>query len=675
MTRIDGGNSALRSPGVVDRVRLVWLVLATGAGLAVLGGAHAEDTVKLSELSFEQLTSMEVSGVSKSVERLLDAPAAVTVITSDEIRAYGFRTLAEVLNTVPGFRTYSDRAYSYVAVQGFGPIEDYNSRVLLLIDGFPANDDFFQQALVGSEGLFDLDLVDRIEVVRGPSSSVYGNSAFFGVINVIMKTPSQVLSGATVWAGSGNERGLSGTLSAAAGEDTRYFLRATESATQGLDVVYPPQPGIPLGARVSGEDGYDDTRAFAKIVSGNLRLNLAFSERRQQAGYGLYGDLFDQPMSFVRDGETFGDLRYEGAVDDATDYALRASLAEYRYDSDIVDPNPLNGAPLPGFFPARGDWVDTEATLTRRFSSTDRLIVGAELRRDWRIDATESNAIEGNFLQIRTDENRYGVYAQSDIDWSEHWSTSLGVRDDYDDDATHLNPRVALIWKPTSDQAVKLMYGSAFREPSPFEQFFAQPPYIIGNPELQDERVRTFDLAYENQLTETSRFSVTAFRYRAIDLITQEVVNPAISATQYQNAEAAQARGIDVSVEQHVHSSFTARLSASYVYAFDAAGNWEQNSPKWTGRLGAEQQLIGAWKLAGEALFASQREAIDNAPLPAYTVANFTVANQPRPGKFDFSLRLLNAFNRIYAEPVAGWQGDRVNQLGRTWLISAGYSL
>ncbi len=648
------------------------LVLATGIVVAVC--ARAQTNSGGTDLSFEQLTSMEVNGVSKAAERVLDAPAAVTVITTEEIRHFGFRTLADVLNTAPGFFTYSDRAYSYVGIRGFAPIESYNSRVLLLIDGVPTNDSIYQQALLGYEGIIDLTLVDRIEIIPGPSSSIYGNNAFLGVINVILKNPSQVNSGAQAWIGAGVEHGASATYSGSDGADTHYLLQVTGSGAQGLDVVYDPQPGLPQGARVSGMDGTDISRAFAKIIHDNLQVDLAFSERRQHSGYGLYGDVIGDPRSWVRDGESFADLQYEGSLSQATDYVLRLTAAEYRYDTDTVDTYPNIGA-LPGFLPAVGDWFDAEATATHHFSATNRLVFGSEVRRNLREEMTFSNDLQGTFLRASNADTLAGIYAQSDIDWSAQWATSIGVRDDANSgQANRVSPRLAILWKPTATQAFKLLSGSAYREPSFFEKFFAQAPLNLPNLGLVPERVHTLDLNYENQFSAASRLSLTVFRYRTTDLISENVVNPVLGTVQYQNDSSAQARGFDLSLEGRVLSDLRARISTEYSFAYDAAGNWEQNSPLWSGRLGLDQGLPSDLRIGAEALFEGRRLAIDNTPLPAVVVANCTLSRAPRPGSLDFSLGVYNFFGRNYAQPVAGWQGDSVNQLGRNWRATIGIS-
>jgi len=646
----------------------VWAApLFVGAGALLIAARAAAADATPPDLSFEQLSAMEVSGVSKAMERTLDAPAAVTVIGSAELRAFGFRTLAEALAVAPGYFAFDDRAYGYVGVGGLAPIGGTNSRVLLLIDGFPTNDNVFEQALLGQEAIIDLDLVDRIEIIRGPSSSIYGANAFFGVINVILKTPAQLESGGQAWIGSNQEHGASATASGSAGPDLRYVLRATASGTEGADVTFDPQAGLPLGARFAGVDGTDVSRVFTKIIDGNLRLNLGFSERRQQAGFGLHGDVPGDTRSWLRDGDTFADLRYEGILGSATDYALRASAAQYRYDATIVD-----DPQAPNAIPAVGDWIDTEATITHRFSAHNRLVAGTEIRRDLDENLTQSNPLMGTFQRISDSAYRVGLYVQSDVDWSPYWSSSVGLREDRNDDQNRLDPRFALLYKPTELQVVKLMAGSAFRQASAFEGNFAQPPSFLTNPHLRPERIRTADLAYEAQLGAQTRASVTLFRYRALDLINQVLLDPATGSTQFQNIATAKAQGVDFSLEQAIGATLQLRASGSYARATDENGNWLQNSPRWSGRIGAQQQLVDDWRLGAEALYVGQRLAFDNSPIDGYVVSNLNVSTPVRRRHVSLSLGLYNLFDRTYAQPLGGV--PRVNEPGRTWRATIGYA-
>ena len=148
---------------------------------------------ELSQLSLEQLADLPIDSVfsaSMYMQKVTEAPSSVTIITADEIRGLGHRTLADVLRTVRGFYITYDRNYSYLGVRGFSRPGDYNARVLLQVDGHRLNDNVFGSALIGTEFPLDVDLIERIEIIRGPSSALYGTNAFFAVINVITRRGS-----------------------------------------------------------------------------------------------------------------------------------------------------------------------------------------------------------------------------------------------------------------------------------------------------------------------------------------------------------------------------------------------------------------------------------------------------------------------------------------------------
>ena len=147
-------------------------------------------TPNVLDMSLEDLMSIEVDsvyGASGFKQKVTEAPASVTIITSDDIEKHGYRTLADILRNVRGFFVSYDRNYGYVGVRGFGLPGDYNSRVALMIDGHRMNDNIFEGNLLETDFPLDVDLIDRVEIIRGPNSSQYVASAFLAVINVIAK--------------------------------------------------------------------------------------------------------------------------------------------------------------------------------------------------------------------------------------------------------------------------------------------------------------------------------------------------------------------------------------------------------------------------------------------------------------------------------------------------------
>ncbi len=160
--------------------------------LFALPSVAQEATKDLGEASLEELGNIQVYSASKHLQSARDAPSSVTVITADEIQKYGYRTLADILRSVRGFYITTDRLYSYVGVRGFGRLGDWNSRILLLVDGHRVNNNVDGHGMLGTEFPVDVDLIERVEIIRGPSSSLYGTDAFFAVINVITRKPPQL---------------------------------------------------------------------------------------------------------------------------------------------------------------------------------------------------------------------------------------------------------------------------------------------------------------------------------------------------------------------------------------------------------------------------------------------------------------------------------------------------
>src|SRR3984885_8456067 len=157
----------------------------------LLAPSAAEAQQPLPEMSLEELMRLDagrVFGASERLQPVTEAPASVSFITAEDIARYGYRTLADILRGVRGMYVTDDRNFSYLGTRGFGNPGDYNSRVLLLVNGHRVNDNVYGQAEIGAEFGIDPAMFERVEIIRGPASSLYGNSAFFAVVNVITKS-------------------------------------------------------------------------------------------------------------------------------------------------------------------------------------------------------------------------------------------------------------------------------------------------------------------------------------------------------------------------------------------------------------------------------------------------------------------------------------------------------
>jgi len=204
-----------RSAGTLRRVRrwparallaavLVQMVCTVGAR----GQKSEQQEPDLTKLSLGDLTKVQIEtvyGASKFGQKVTRAPSSVTIVTADEIQKYGYRTLADLLRSVPGFYLSYDRQDTYIGVRGISRPSDYNTLVLTLIDGHRVNENVYDGTYIDGEFLLDIDLIDRVEIIRGPGSSLYGTDAFFAVINIITKRGRDVHGTEVAVSGGGQE--------------------------------------------------------------------------------------------------------------------------------------------------------------------------------------------------------------------------------------------------------------------------------------------------------------------------------------------------------------------------------------------------------------------------------------------------------------------------------------
>lgn len=641
----------------------------------------------LTELSLEQLLNVEIVSASHFTQKASDAPSAVTVISRDDIKQYGWRNLAEVLNSVRGFTTTYDRYFHYAGIRGFSPPGDYNSRLLLLIDGYRTNDNIFDQASIGNEFVLDIDLIDRIEIVRGPSSPVYGGNAFFGAINVITRRGKDI-GGGEIAASAGSFNTYQGRAAFGKildnGMDVMLSYSGLNSSGQNLNFPEFNNPPTNNGW-TSGTDKEKYNKLFAKLGLGGFYLETAWSRRIKGLPTGAFGTVFNNPGSNITDEYGIVDARYTDAVGPGLEFTGRTFYGSYNYTGNyLVDYPPVAANQDLAF----SRWWGVEAKMVATRWQGHQGVLGLDYQRNTRQDqinfdagpATQcfASASATPCLDSRASGFRLGLFAQDDVALRDSLTLSAGLRYDRSNVAQdRINPRLGLIYKPQQTSVLKLLYGSAFRAPNAYELNYSFPGAFsqIGNPALKPETIQTVEAVWEQFLGKDTRIQASAYVYQINDWIVQVSTLPGL---QFQNQPVVKGKGLELEGEQRFASGAQLRASLATQFVPDHPNGALNSAPKYLVKANYSTPLFGSntWRTGIEAQY-TDRRAAPSGWVGGYTLANATILWQPRasgPGP-ELSFSAYNLSDKRYQEVfpdtslTSGVPRETLAQDGRTWRI------
>lgn len=616
----------------------------------------------IADITLEQLATVEVNtvfGASRYLQRVTDAPSAVSIVTHEEIERFGYQTLAEILRGVRGFYVSNDRNYTYLGVRGFSRPGDYNSRVLLLIDGHRLNETVYDLAYFGSEFPLNIDLIDRVEVVRGPGSSVYGTSAFFAVINVITKKAAAIPSlRASVLGGSLKTGAVEGSYGRETSRGTEFVVSGSTFASHG-DKLF-TVPGVGTAQDMDTESSWS---TFGSVSHGPWSVTGLRSSRDKRIPTGAYGVLLDDRRTQTTDTRMYVDLAYDGQIRD-TGLVWRAAYDHAGYDGMYISPGEDGSRVSLADF-AHADWWSTELTLTRRVKRRHFLTGGAEYRNNFRQDQL-SYYVEpfAPSLDIQKSSQVGAIFAQDEITITPRLSVTAGIRQDWSSTSEgSTNVRLAAIIKPIAEASLKVLHGSAFRAPNPYEL------YYYSNPSpLLPERIRTTEVIWEQYVQRRFRMSISGFIYHADDLISQM---PAPSSSEdfvFANIEEASARGLELEAEGAWRGGV--HTLASYTFQDVHSEPNDQrlsNSPRHLFRAQVTGPVIPRILFFGaEGLYTGDRLTIRHNVAEGAFLGNLTLTSRAL-SRARLSLTVGNIFNRGYVDPGAEEHPcDVIAQQGRT---------
>ncbi len=617
--------------------------------------APAQDTKDLGEASLEELANVKVYSASKHMQSTSDAPSSVTIITADEIQKYGYRTLADILESTRGFYVTYDRDYSFVGVRGFGRLGDSNNRILVLIDGHRINDNVFGEPYLGTEFLVDVDLIERVEIIRGPSSSLYGTDAFFAVINVITRKPAQ-MKGVELSFGPASY----GTYEGRASYGGRYrgidmMLSGTFYNSQGPTLFYPQFDSPATNNGITSDTDYESFQHILATISFHgFTLQGLFSARDKGVPTAYYGGLFNDPQTQNYDYHQYLDLSYQHSVSEKWDVTARTSYDQARLQAPVGYASGLpDGSTTVETYSFRGGWSDSEAKLSGTLWQRHKITLGTEIIDNVRQDQGDYTALGNVFVGVPGSSTIWALYGQDEFGILHNLSLSAGVRyDHYSDFGGTINPRLGLIYHLFHPTTLKMLYGTAFRAPEPFELTPDYGAFFDNNTQLKPETIRSLEGIVEQGLGLHLTLSGSVFRNWINDLITLET-NPVDDQEEYFNSEKAVATGVEVELDGRWADGIQGRASYSYTDAEQpSTGQILANSPQHLGKLNLSYPVVQRRLFASlDAQYTSPVQTLAGNTVSGYAVFNVTLFGHTLGKHLDISATAYNILDKKYFNP------------------------
>jgi outer membrane receptor for ferrienterochelin and colicins len=650
--------------------------------LAVSTSAWAQS--QLPDLSLEDLMKLDggqVYGASERLQPVTEAPSSVSFITAEEIARFGYRTLADILRGVRGMYVTDDRNFSLIGTRGFANPGDYNSRILLLVNGHRVNDNVFGQAEIGAEFGIDPAMFERVEVIRGPASSLYGDSAFFAVVNVITRTGASLDGGlATLETGTLGTRLARASVGQRLASGVDLALSATYEESDGVGRLYYPAFDTPAtnDGIAEGLDGEGLGQFYGRLDFNGLTVTGAYGSRRRDVPTASFGTLFNahDPHEQTTDRHTLLDADY-GRVFGGTRVTFRASFDRFSYD---------------GIYPYAGIGEGAPSTVGQDSIVGTRWSVGSGVSRAFRGRQTARAGVEfiDNFAQDRRyvssdapspllDSERastqHAIYVQDEIKIARWLIVNAGLRYDAYDEFVRVTPRAALIVLPSPMQSFKYLYGSAFRAPNQNE--LNDVFYGPGVANLGPESIDTHEVVWERYLNDSLRTSVSGYWYKADRLITAIPDDSSNLGLTYVNQGQVRAKGLELESQVLLKRGAQALVS----YALQNAVDQEThrglpNSPRHVAkaRLSVPGPLPRSF-VSVEGQFLSSRETLTGATIPPAALVNLTVI-QPIGRAWELFGTVRNVFDAQYADPGStAHVQDVIPQNGRTARIGLRWKL
>ena len=664
-------------------------VLLSMNGLCWANSSEEEDLMAF--YGGEEMISI-ATGYSQAISK---APAVASVITANDIKRMAATDVDAVLESIPGLHVARDVVAQNPIYTFRGIYADFNPQVLMLVNGIPITN-LFQGDRNLVWGGMPVEAIERIEVIRGPGSAIYGADAFAGVINIVTKSTDS-LEGVNVGAryGSFDSKDLWFSLGGESG-DFKYSAVVELHKTEGHDEKIDSDAQSVLDAFGTSASHAPGPMSLSK-ESLDARVQVDYKKLTFRAGAQIRKDIGNGAgaAQALDESNRFGskrfnvDLTYKSsAFGDNLDYLLQVSYLQtsqeveedlFLFPEGAVVPLPF-AAPFvfPNGMIGNPEVYETHTRLNLNMDfhgfSNHEIRIGAgyyygdvykvEEEKNFGdhpdglpvfpgtpvFEVTDTPLV---FLREDDRENQY-VYIQDVWQLGNDWELTAGIRyDDYSDFGDTTNPRAALVWSARHNLTVKALYGEAFRAPSFVQTRAINNPSVLGNPDLDPETIKSYELAFDYQLRHDLNLKANIFQYQWDDII-QFIPDLAGSRTA-QNAGEQTGEGVEFEVSWDAADDLT--LSGNFAWQKSKDENMDAdaaNSPEKQLYARADWDFAEDWKLNLQANWVMDRNRVQGDPrsdIDDYVLVDITLRRTNLWKNWEAALLVKNLFDEGAREP------------------------
>jgi len=510
-----------------------------------------------SGFSLENIFNIDVVTASKEAELIWEAPGIVSVITGEEIEKFGATSLWEILQRFPSVQNVFSPGINRTAIRGAAP-DVSHLHTLLMIDGRPLRTSGGNNSIYNAFNSFPVEMISRIEIIRGPGSVLYGTNAFEGVINIITKSADE--TSGTVKAMAGSENTKSGQVLLGYNRaDFELDFGAYYYDTDGWDFQTPTP--FPPDFGVSRQVFEDTLGADLKMRYRDFTL-FSYVGRLKQ-----FTEPFVAPDGNFRSNVSLIDLGYEKDVSDNWRVEIHGTNNRERFN--------WQSGPIPALSFDTDDTL-VEVTAYGKIKDNVKILFGGSIQK---LTGTGSG-------YEKFDYQSYSAYTQISYRPNRFLKIIGGGQwnkvEDVDSDTV---PRLGAIFSFSPRTGLKALYSGAFRSPTFPELTVNNPGIQLGNPFLVSEEIKTVDLQYFFH-GDQKEFSFTYYRSKETNLI-RVVPVPGLQLGEYQNQGELNLEGLELECKfvpsNHLYISGT----ANYQENDDENGIEDVTlAPTWSAKLG-----------------------------------------------------------------------------------------